>query len=371
MRKKFLFQDIARVLSSPRLTTVGLFLLILLTVWGTLYQVDHGLYAAQQKFFHSWVIWIFGYMPLPGSRLVMTALLVNLFFAIFFRLGLHWRRLGNLLAHIGIVLLLLGSFIIQLSSLTARMVIGEKETTGHAVVPGEWELAVWKQATLTHPVQTLPTDEWKEGDSYAIPDTGLAITVTAYYPNCRSSTGGSPESAAGRSLIPLPSTREKGKNVAGARLTIRGPSGSVPGILLYGLDPDPRRIVIDSRAFYFQLRLRHHLLPFRLELIDFKMIVHPNSVIPKSYQSRVLLKKTGGLQREVLISMNKPLRHAGVTLYQSSYFTSDDGLEHTVLTLVRSPARLLPYLSCLMIFVGISLHFLSQLIPPGKKGSKK
>lgn len=40
--------------ASMKLTVVCLLLLTTLVVWGTLYQADHGLYQAQQKFFHSW-----------------------------------------------------------------------------------------------------------------------------------------------------------------------------------------------------------------------------------------------------------------------------------------------------------------------------
>ena len=65
-------------LIGPRLTVYALAFLFVLTFWGTVYQVDHGLYAAQERFYNSWIILIGGFVPFPGTQLVLAILTVNL-----------------------------------------------------------------------------------------------------------------------------------------------------------------------------------------------------------------------------------------------------------------------------------------------------
>ncbi len=60
----------------------------------------------------------------------------------------------------------------------------------------------------------------------------------------------------------------------------------------------------------------------RLKLLDFKKTVYPGSDIPKSFSSRVEIED-GGLRREALIAMNRPLRFHGYTFYQSAYGEDD------------------------------------------------
>jgi hypothetical protein len=51
---------------------------MVLTFWGTVYQVEHGLFAAQERFYNSWLILVAGFVPFPGTQLVLAVLLVNL-----------------------------------------------------------------------------------------------------------------------------------------------------------------------------------------------------------------------------------------------------------------------------------------------------
>ena len=71
--------------------------------------------------------------------------------------------------------------------------------------------------------------------------------------------------------------------------------------------------------------------------------------------------------REVLISMNHPLWYGGYnpfspsgeTFYQAGILGSDEG---TVLQVVRNPGWLLPYVGCVLVAVGMLLHFGIKLI---------
>ena len=71
--------------------------------------------------------------------------------------------------------------------------------------------------------------------------------------------------------------------------------------------------------------------------------------------------------------MNQPLRHKGYTFYQSSYI-EDDNKEISVLAVVKNLGRALPYLSSLIICIGLLIHiFYSNRVLSIriKKGNKK
>ncbi len=52
--------------------------------------------------------------------------------------------------------------------------------------------------------------------------------------------------------------------------------------------------------------------------------------------------------------MNNPLRHAGLTFYQAG-FDNDD--HTTILQVVRNPSWVLPYVSCVMMGLGLLIQF--------------
>src|SRR5439155_808303 len=73
--------------------------------------------------------------------------------------------------------------------------------------------------------------------------------------------------------------------------------------------------------------------------------------------------------REVTVSMNQPLRRFpkgglgltwlfnGETFYQSSFLPPQAGAKGTVLQVVRNPGWLMPYVSCILVAVGMMAHF--------------
>jgi hypothetical protein len=116
-----------------------------------------------------------------------------------------------------------------------------------------------------------------------------------------------------------------------------------------------------GRADELQLQSKRFYLPFSLHLLEFRHDVYNGTDIPKNYSSRLLLDRPDtGEHREVLISMNNPLRCAGRTLYQAGFDADDQG---TILQVVKNPGWLTPYLACGLITMGLIVQFLSHLIP--------
>ena len=66
------------------------------------------------------------------------------------------------------------------------------------------------------------------------------------------------------------------------------------------------------------------------------------------------------LPRRVLIQMNEPLRHSGYTFFQSSFIEGLD-IDTTVLAVVKNYGRLFPYISSIIMSIGLLLHLLINL----------
>ena len=58
--------------------------------------------------------------------------------------------------------------------------------------------------------------------------------------------------------------------------------------------------------------------------------------------------------------MNNPLRYGGFTFYQSGFDRDNQG---TILQVVRNPSWITPYIACLIVGAGLTIQFLSHLIP--------
>ena len=99
-------QRMLAVLASLKVTVAGLLLLMILTIWGTLYQAEHGLYQAQERFYQSWFLWIWNLIPFPGAQTVMTVLFVNLGASVAYMALRRKLSVGFVTTHLGLALLL-------------------------------------------------------------------------------------------------------------------------------------------------------------------------------------------------------------------------------------------------------------------------
>ena len=87
--------------------------------------------------------------------------------------------------------------------------------------------------------------------------------------------------------------------------------------------------------------------------------MHSGTGIAKSYSSDINLIEAG-ISKRILIKMNEPLRHRGYTFYQASFIENSDG-ETTVLAAVKNYGRLFPYISSIIMCVGLLVHLIMKL----------
>jgi hypothetical protein len=99
-------------------------------------------------------------------------------------------------------------------------------------------------------------------------------------------------------------------------------------------------------------------LGFTIELVDFKRELNPGNSGNAAYSSLVKLIDT---ERQIdenrLISMNQPLAHSGLRLYQSSFSDAGHGNESSIFSVAYDPGRPLKYAGSLMICLGIATMF--------------
>jgi ABC-type transport system involved in cytochrome c biogenesis permease subunit len=123
----------------------------------------------------------------------------------------------------------------------------------------------------------------------------------------------------------------------------------------------PQPIEVNGKTYDMQLRFRRYYRPYRVELIDFSHDKYTGTERARNFASRVrLLDPNRGVDREVTIRMNEPLRYAGETFYQQSFIPGNDRM--TVLQIVRNPGWVMPYVACAIGALGMLIHFGMHLV---------
>ena len=170
-------------------------------------------------------------------------------------------------------------------------------------------------------------------------------------------------------MVAIPRDKDDMKNRPGIIFQISGSYTDADGIygLIFG-QQIPATMNISGKQYVMILQKQKTYLPFAIELIDFKKVMHPGTEVAKAYSSKINLIENN-IPRSVLIEMNKPLRHEGYTFFQASFIEQEDG-EATVLAAVHNYGRLFPYISSIIMSIGLLLHLLTN-IPSLLKKNKK
>lgn len=369
MKRNDPLSRIVDALSSLKLTLVCLSLLMVLVVACTLAQVNLGIHLAVDRYIRSFLVW---YVPegtslripvFPGGGLAGGLLLLNLILAQFRRLELSWRKAGLWIVHIGLALLFVGEFATAVLQVESNMAIEEGQTKSVSEDYRRMEVVVTDATDKAFDEEVaIPDSRLKAGREVSDPALPFKLVVRAYHENAELSMGGAPSGAtagvgAGMSVTPRhPAAADGEQNTAVALVEPVLKDGKSLGVYLLsnGLGA-PQGFIHEGRSWKLSLRLRQYRHPFSLTLKDFKHDRYPGTDIPKNFSSLVRLKDpAAGDDRDVLIYMNSPLRHGGLTFYQAS-FGKDDTL--SVLQVVRNPAWTLPYVSCVLVALGLLWHF--------------
>jgi hypothetical protein len=357
------FLKAAHFMAQPEIFFYTAIWLIVLLVYGTIDQKYNGLYLAQQKYFSSWLVWgVF-----PGGRLAMTVMFFNLACKLIFNSPLRWNRVGTIITHSGMLLLLLGGFFTAYFSNEGSMPIPEGETSSYYQSYHDLEFAVIDKSPADHNAVTAFSNEYIQEDARISDiDIPFVITVEKYYRNIDIVrrepvvTDGFHGFAQRFKFEPKELENEFSQNMAGMVLNIQGLDGDADGTyMVFQFMQVPQTVMAGGKEYQIELRNKRFQLPFAIELIDFTKKVHPGTQTASHYSSLVNVV-TGDLKREVLISMNEPLRDMDYTFYQASFI---EGVEDqtTVLAVVQNAGRNFPYISSSIMAFGLFIHLLIQV----------
>ncbi len=403
-------KKIVSFFTSLRLTVVLLMFAIVLVFVGTVAQVDEGLYNAQARYFRQWLIFgidLFGRkipLILPGGYLIGTLLLLNLLAAHIYRFQLSAKKIGIQLAHAGVILLLVGQLVTDMLARETQIEFTEGETKSYAESATECELAFIAGDEVT----AIPQHLLVAGDGLKIENLPFTVQVKSFWKNSDTSFR-APMMQNGPALTtngvgnafdfhrsPDIKTMDE-RNIPTAVIALAGSNGSLGDWVVSEWTSDerliatvqtsyaqqlgadmagkitatlvqPQAVVVNGKKYTFMLRPARHYEPFSLTLLKATHTVYPGTDIPKDFRSRVRLENPQtGENREVEISMNHPLRYAGLTFYQ---YQMDAGtvareaghVPSSVLQVVHNPAWLTPYLGCALVAAGLIIQFLYHLI---------
>ncbi len=367
---------IANFIASPALFFYTAIWLLIILVAGTIAQKYVGLYVSQHTYFSSWFFseWkgipiLDGLvLPAPGGRFALTIMFFNLLTKLIFKSPWRWDRAGTLIAHGGGLLLLIGGFFTAYFSKEGNMLLFEGDGSANFADYHELEFAVIDRSPEEYNNVVAFRNEYiRKGaiiDGNGIPGK---ITIKEFYRNASVLRADSPAPADHKGLAqrfkiaPKELEPQFERNQAAMIVELSG-FGQDDGVyyLLQGM-----RIpqLIESGGITYQLDLRNarYVLPFRVELIDFIKRMHPGTETAKDYRSIVNVYD-GDTRRRVEISMNQPLVKDQYIFYQASFIPVEEGeREASVLAVVRNAGRNYPYISSVIMCIGLMIHILLRL----------
>lgn len=384
------------LLASMKLSVVLLVLLGLLTLFGTLAQVDLSLYKVQQDYFeslyvvHDTGVPIFGTtlkLPLPGGYLLMAALFINLVVGGVVRLRWRSRNLGILVTHLGMALLLFAGFVKMHFSYAGKVALFEGRQAATMTSFHQFEVALLRADGDQIFERLIPEAQLEaaERDSVEVdqPDLPFRLVFSHWLPNCEPMLKGPMVRAAtpvvaegdgpGVFLRPRKNAKEHAGNIAGCYVSVIPRDGSeAQEAILWGAEFRP---FTDTRfPFSFEaggqqwgLDLRRVTwdLPFGVRLEKFEKTDHPGTLTPRDFSSWVSVMDGEELRR-VHIYMNAPLRKDGYVFFQTNWGPQPGGrLQgppwYSIFEVAKNPSDKWPELASYVVLLGLLLHFIPKL----------
>jgi len=359
-------RELIKFLSSPKLFVYSLIWLMVLVTVGTVSQKYVGLYASQQKYFSSY-FFLFGPLPLPGGRIVLSLMLVNLISMLFKHNLWKMKKIGVIVVHLGGIMLLVGAGLTAIFSTEGSMVIEEGSKSNTVDDYHITELAIINISDQNYDQYTVFGQPlFLSGNSLVHENLDFDITILDYMDNSTLEPISDQSEMQFKgmlknfSLKEIERDKDDMKNRPGLIFQISGTFSENDGIygLIFGQSV-PATMNVEGQQYVMILQKEKTYLPFAIELKDFKKVMHPGTEIAKSYSSDINLIENN-IPRSVLIEMNKPLRHKGYTFFQASFIEGPNG-EATVLAAVHNYGRLFPYISSIIMSIGLLLHMLVNL----------
>jgi hypothetical protein len=365
--KKFL-----DILASFGLCCALLACLFCLTLFGTLYQVDHGLYEAKRVYFSSWFLdgggeFVLPFPFFPGGMTCMGLLSLNRLLGGLVRIKLSKRTLGVVVIHVGIACLLGAGLVKMVTAEEGNLRLVEGQQSNFFQSYTRWEVAIWPMEQGRDVHEYVIQDDFLSdlsGDrsrTFHAPGLPFELELSSFVKNARVEPKGPMWESVGPTIdgygiLEMDSEKEAEFNVAALHVRVGDQQG-----ILWAVEQQPWTVHTDDGHYAITLRHERYEMPFEVRLLDFIKEEHPGMSMAKAFRSHVIKIDEDGEER-VLIQMNEPLRQDNLVLFQSSYGSTRRGDEYSVFSVVRNVSDKWPEYSMWVITVGMVLAFGRKLI---------
>jgi hypothetical protein len=384
-----------KIFTSLRLTVVCLCFSIALVFIGTLAQVDEGTYIAQTRYFRSLLIWWSPnehvHIPVfPGGYLIGGVLLMNLIAAHITRFKFSKSKIGILITHLGLIILLLGQFATDLLSRETHMRLTEGEAKNYSEAFRDFELALVDPSDANSDrVYAIADSLLAQQRSIESPKLPVTIRVKNYWPNADlfrtpaiasnippntvlpKELAVSEGSLKGICVLPLPivtDTEALRQNLPAALVEFNNGGKSLGTYLFYAGMDEAQELQANGKTYEITLRHEREYYPFTLTLLKATHEKYKGTEVPKNFASRIRLDNPEKHEaRETMIYMNNPLRYEGMTFFQFQMDADQMAMQagktpSSTFQVVRNPSWITPYLACVMVAVGLVVQFLTHLV---------
>ena len=356
---------------SLQLTVVLLALSIILIFAATLDQVNLGIWAVQEKYFRSlFVLWNIKGFPVPvfpGGYFIGGLLFINLVSAHAYRFKMAWKKSGIFLTHFGLILLLLGELFTGLWQKEYQLRLDQSQTRSYSESYRDNELAITDASDPKwDEVVAIPEKRLASGEPIQVAKLPFRVAIRSYYANAtvqmRDQLPNAPAAPATRDigaklvLFPMAITyKQDDRNLPAAVIELFGPEGSLGTWLVSTMLMEPQTFDYAGKTWRLAMRFTRKYHPYAITLLKFSHDRYLGTDIPKNFSSKIHVRSDDGkTDRDVLISMNNPLRYDGMTFYQQSFANNDNT---SILQVVRNPSWLLPYVACILMGLGLLVQF--------------
>lgn len=369
-------------LASLRLTVVLLACAMVLIFVGTIAQTRLGVWQAVEAYFRAPIAWVDPMLftstdgpmsgpfriPIPGGLLIAGLMIINLLAAHAVRFKANRKRIGVLILHAGLIVLLVGEFVTGFMSDEGLMAIDEGSASSFVEDVREVELALIDTSNPDHDrVVTIPAgmlaDAAQHKATVIDPRLPFQVRVLEWMPNAALFHAHAQTPATrGIGLEARADPKPRVAGVDGGRadepaayIALSRDGEDLGTWLVSAALAEPQRVDAGDAGYGLSLRYRRTYLPYSVHLDDFRHDIFVGTSIARNFSSDIrLIDPARQTDREVHIRMNSPMRYAGRTFYQASYKPDGSG---TVLQVVRNPGWLLPYAACILVAGGMILHF--------------
>ncbi|MEZ6133667.1 MAG: cytochrome c biogenesis protein CcsA [Pirellulaceae bacterium] len=302
------------------------------------------------------------------------------------------RRGGNVLIHAGVGLLMVGQFVWGDRQIEQRIGLAEGTSTNLAVIEDEIEIVIIDSSDPEEDVvYALPEALIRRADrtKEVIDDPELPFKLrivdwmrNSHLANLNDKVENLATAGYGLQALaiedkPLGAAIMDDRNISSAYVEVidRETDESVDILMLSqqrndlsqltaSMRPDVYEpVTVNSKSYEMAIRFRQVRKPYDVYLKDVERINYSGTDTPRDYSSRIVItmRDEPDTSQEGKTWMNNPIRYKGETFYQSRYnkipLNDRETIETTGLQVVKNAGWVIPYVACMMVFVGMFAHF--------------